>query len=360
MNVLCPHTDDPHHSLITQFFHREFPQRLCTDHVDFIDLLTAELIGTKQIRLGPKPSPESQVAIRDVLRYYTSRQLPIPIMVPWGSEKPDGSGVDVAEMMALKQLADLQRRVCERYASGLEIRIRLEDASAPHLFEDRQEQAREEAARYTQGFVALVRILGIQGFITPVPESSLITEGDFNLVADRCLPVLERALELYDEEKPDDAAKLLETIGWKGGISFTSREHYMDSYLKLYPGKDHAWKRKRLARYFAGVRARYILKIRGDKPEWEGRFIDLSFVAPIPGTSQVFQRRVYYRTLPLEQSSNHIAPWRAKGYLAIGEEDDIKVKLASYSQLPADLRPMQVKLSDTHGIVSVAADYLLQ
>ena len=152
----------PYASLLCQFIQMAFPQRMGQDAPNIVDVIEAEFLGTKQTRYGPKPKPESLVMIREVIRECVAAYRPIPIVVPWGSEKPDGSSIDIAELIALRQLGDLAKRIQAHYAPGTQINVRIEDASAPHLFFWKIHQARKEAAKYTSDMRKLVAMAEIR------------------------------------------------------------------------------------------------------------------------------------------------------------------------------------------------------
>jgi hypothetical protein len=348
---------DPYANLIETFISKDFPRRLATSSTQLLDILTDEILGTKQTRYGPKPSVESIVRIRDVIRRSVGLGVPIPFMVPWGSEKPDGTSIDIGELAALKQLSCLNARITPHYERGLQFNIRVEDTSAPYLFIDDPDKARDDAVRYTSDFVTLVKVLNHE-FIKVVPESSLTNEAAFNEAADQRLGYFEKALRMYDALEDDKATELLNQIGWKGGLAPETRLFYYNQYEKLYPRHSHSAKLSILARYFASASARHSLKIRGDDPSWEGQFIDLSFVGPTPGTEGYFGRRVYYRTLPLEFTSNHIAPWRAKGYLHIGNDNTVTPKLATFTD-KKPYNPNVTVFSSDLLQVQVRTDYVL-
>lgn len=333
---------------ICQFIASQFPRGQFTPKGQIIDLLTEEFLGTKQNRYGPRPSPESIVKIRDTLRHYVAEHRPIPIAVPWGSEKPDGSSIDIAELMALRQLADLHARIQAHYVPGVQINVRIEDASASHLFHWRPEDAAREAARYTADMKGLVQVLGLP--INLRPESDKISWKEFSAEADLRLTDFERALML------EETRIIEEKWGWRGGFNSAMVDYYINSYKKLYPNNTHSDNMKLLARYFAGASTRSALGLRGDDPEWEGNYLELSFVAPIPGTDERFMKRVHYRTLPLVYTSNHIPPWRAKGYLQITNDDQITPKLGVFGQVEG-LEEEGVIIEGEGTWVEVRADY---
>lgn len=348
---------DPYSAVIGRFVSQQFPRKLCGSNPNLIDLLTEEILGTKQHRYGPKPSPESIVAMRDIIRHYIAANRPIPFLVPWGSEKPNGTGIDIAELAGLKVMYSLYDRVSNHYAPGIRFNIRIEDASAPHLFDDR-EKARRDAKLYTDGFVNLIKALELDSFIRAVPESTLITEETYNQMADQILPDMHRALQLLQDNKDYEAGLILNGIGWKGAISPDMLAYYLTQYSKLYPTRTVDQHIYTLAKYFAGSVARYRLKMRGDEQEWEGKYLDFSFVPPIPGTENYFARRVYYRTLPLNYTSNHIAPWRGKGYLTISNNNEVIPKIASFFE-DREYTKHCLRLKHNDIEVKVEADYIL-
>lgn len=356
-------SDGPYAKLICQFLAQQFPQKLSAKNLPaLLDLLTEEILGTKQTRYGPKPPSETVVAMREVLRHYIAQEKPIPFMVPWGSEKPDGSELDIAELYALKQLAWLHQRISAHYAPGAQFNVRLEDVSAPHLFYENAEAARTNAAAYVSSFARLIHVLNLREFIAPIRESRLTDEATFNHEADAILPHMQRALGALQAGSPQatrEANSILNMLGWKGGIQDETREFYLAQYAKLYPNAQLEQRLHTLARYFSGALARHRLHIRGgDSPQWEGKFLDLSFVAPVPGTETVFSRRVNYRTMPLEFTSNHLPPWRAKGYLLIGNDNTITPKLTTFSDRKEYVS--NVVTIERGAVATVRADYVLE
>ena len=352
---------EPYGNLVRQFIQSEFPQPDCASSADVVDLITNEIFGTKNNRFGPKPNPESQVAIRDVIRHYVAQGLPIPFLVPWGSEKPDGSGVDIAELGALKMINCLQHRIQQHYAAGAHFNIRLEDVSAPHLFHENQEQARINAEHYSSGFVNLIRVLELDKFITPRRESSIVSEAAFNETADKLLPLMEqyvRAIASGDITLIATAQAAVEIVGWRGVVSQQTLDFYLGQYAKLYPNKDRNARLHILARYYSGALARHKLSIRGDSKEWNGKYLGFSFVPPIPGTDTHFTKMVYYRTLPMHLTSNHMPPWRCKGYLEIDNANTVTPKLARFDE-QKDYTRAGLQLTNGELLMDLNADYVL-
>jgi hypothetical protein len=338
----------PYEAVICRFIAQQFP-RPSTDLAELVDVIEAELYGTKQVRYGPKPTAESQVAIRETIRRRVAAGQPIPIVVPWGSEKPDGSSIDLAELMAIRALASLHHGIAQHYSPGAEIRIRVEDVSAPHLFHWRADQARAEAAAYTRDLRALVDVLDAP--LAIAAESYAVTEAQFNAAADARLSDFVNAVML------ESTTVLKECWGWKGDFSPRMLDFYLGQYEKLYPTNTLIENRMLLARYLAGASARSQLGLRGDRKEWEGDYLEVSFVQPVPGTEGHFGKRVHYRTMPLACTSSHIPPWRAKGYFVVGDDDSLTPKVATFHEA-LGLTKTSVTLTSGNQAVSLRADIL--
>lgn len=327
---------DPFAPAISRFVQMEFPQQIVPGNGDLLEILSTTIMGTKQTRYGPKPAPEGQVAIRDVIRKYTALGEPIPFMVPWGSQKPDSTSVDVAELMAIRTLDCLHQRVRAYYDPGVVFNVRIEDASAPFLYKENAEQKRAGAARYVADMTKLTKVLDVRKHIRMMPEGSRVTEAKFaeeaeqhwKLMLDKIKTV--RSGIIYKAHDPLNAE--LEARGWKGGINPETIEFYLERYSRLYPNRDEEYNTGVLARYFATALARKRLGVRGDCPAWEGSFIDMSFAPIVPGTDAHFARRVQYRTMPSTLTRNHMAPWRSKGYLAIADDGTVEPQLAHMNE----------------------------
>lgn len=300
----------------------------CAERKRVTEAVFTEIVGSKQVRKGPRPSVDSENSMLSVIGHYVERELPIPFMVPWGSEKPDGGTIDIAEYCALKTLWCLHRRVQTHYNPGVVFHIRMEDASAPHLFYDRADAARREAQVYCDAFENLVQVLDVGSTVRVRRESAMVAEQTFNEVADAIVPFMERhLLDLTSEAYYQELAAL----GWRGSVSSATVSEYMGRYQHLYPTKNERERLHILARYLSAALARKKLGIRGDDPSWNGGFLDLSFVEQSRTSGYSFPNRVYYRTIPEGVSSYHLPAWRAKGHLVF-EEAGARPRLAPFKE----------------------------
>src|SRR5436190_389180 len=355
MYQIQPSTD-PYFRLIAQSIAREFPTNFHGHAIDVVEVLTAEILGTKQQRHGPRPSPESLVAIRNVIRNNVREERPIPFLVPWGSLKPNWTSIDLAELWALKMLQCLRGRVAAHYPPGVVFNLRVEDASAPNIFFDKQEQTRIASNIYSDDFEQLIKVLELHEMIVPVRETSIVTETFFTAEAEHILPFMLSYLSLPDEA--GTAFTRLQELGWRGTIPPLMKQFYLELYVRLYPDDTDDQKLYRLARYLSGSLARKRLGMSGVPQRWDLGHIELSFMPIVPGTEQFFGRRVYYRTLPSAITRNHIPPWRAKGFVVITGEDEVRQRLASFNE-PQEYNPNTVTLVNGDKEVTVQADYIV-
>jgi hypothetical protein len=350
-------THDPYDPLIENFVFSQFAKHAAKTCSQTMEMVAETIFATSKVRYGPKPSPESQVVFHEIICHYMKQNLPIPFVCPWGSEKPDGSIIDIAELGALKTLCCLNARVKDVYTPGAEFSLRVEDLCAPHLFFEQMAEARLEAKLYTDGLIALVKILSINSFITVSPDSLLSDEPTFNTLADQFVPIMET--HLHNLTNPV-TFKALTEIGWDKPVAQETVNHYLAGYEKLYPNRDLNFKLHVLARYFASSLARKKMGMTGILPRWNGKCLDLYFGKTPPGLEPTrYLRRIHYRTLPCSLTSNHMAPWRAKGYLAITNENEVTPKLASFQEdLTYNQREITLASNDTQ--VTVKTDYVLE
>ena len=350
-------------SIIDSFIARSFPLKVERKHDELLDAITDELLSTNKRRLGPKPTYEQIVEMRKVVSWHMNYGNPIPILVAWGSEKPDGSELDIAELGGLRTLNCLNERIKQHYPIGVEVNIRVEDASAPYLFKSNWNESWITARKYTQSLVNLVKAMDF-GFINMKPESDLVDPHSFMHESEEheefFTEYIQAVLRL-GKATPELIVDLAHRK-WSGELKLETIMFYLTQYRKLYPEMDEQANVKTLARYFSSALARYRLNIRGESHWWKNMFLNLSFVQSPPGVERHFARRLLYRTLPVDYTSNHIPPWRAKGYLQITDDSDSPCpKLASFSDI-SKLNLVQHRVVLTNGDleVPIRCDYNLQ
>jgi hypothetical protein len=297
-----------------------------------------------------------------VIRTSLERDQPIPIVVPFGSRKTVlGEPLDIAEVAALKQLHGLQERVSKYHRKGVQINMRIEDTSGNYLFAEDGQQSRNDTKLFTTSMTNLIYALDLK-FIQPLPESTMVPEGHYFQECNMFFPHMMDYL-LVTHESPEYRWKHtvpyseLMAMGWKGDVSLAQRSYYYDRYRALQPDITVQDQIRKLARYFTTSWARYKNKMSGAQPTWDS-YIALTFCPPVPGTpAGMFDRYVYYRTLPLCFAQTHMPPWRSKGYLKLN--GTVVPKLASWK----DNKPYQKATLIFSGggyEVPVQADYLIE
>lgn len=366
--------DDPYGDQICQYLKEQFPVIYSTDN-DKLEILSTLLLGTKETRYGPLPSPEGQVKVRQVIKTNLGEGLPIPIMIPWGSIKANFTeDIDIAEVMTIKRLVSLNTAVKRHYQPGLQIIIRIEDTSGYSLFSIDGDATvmKSKIDRYSAKFQTLVRILEPSGSIKAWRESEMPNADKFASTMEVNIPLMEkylRASHFYMENK-DVTSSIhlpeyhdLVKAGWTGYISNEQRNHYFNTYRRLYNDQNMDRLIKRLAIYLACALTRKQLNMNGVLPSWDFGHIQISFVPPTKGLPEGYNNHyLYYRTLPLSAARTHIPAWRAKGYLKINGTS-ICPKLATFSdtEIIDGLMPVVVTLAHKAiGAVDIHVDYLLE
>lgn len=319
--------------VISRFFYESLPIVPVSDDVRF-EAVAAEVFGTKQRRFGPMPSPEAQVAVRNVLRASPGR---LTLVMPWGASKQsDGAKLDVLEFMAIKQLACLR---CSLAKFGVETDFvfRMEDLGDRWLFGDARVPV---VAEYVQTFSQVAAMLLYGASVRT--ESMYTRWDDFRALAESVVPAF------YAVLTGRSPVASLADIGWAGTLPQAQRDYYYAAYAKLYPGQDHD---RIMARYFAAALAR--VKLRAtcapDVPH-----VTVCFSHPIPG-APVNRPQVFYRTLPERCTHQHKAPWMASGHLEVGDDGTCCPKYTGETTATDRLTEHNVKLFEA----TVTAPYVV-
>lgn len=290
---------EPYEDLIQQFLYEQFPSTDVDPNVQF-EAISAEVLGTKQRRFGPLPSPEVQVKLRDIIR--ATGDGPLTFFVAWGSKQVEEDGVDILEFFALKQLSSLQSALA-RFGKASHFHFRLDDSTDTFLLG-------EKRAPGIRQYFKVIEDLAVN-MLAP-NTAHFHYEGhwkEFKHMADSFRPVF--AAYLADQENPS-AFTCLQRIGWKGAIPKEQQEYYYRSFKKRGYGNPVV----ELARYFSATLARVKLGVVGAP---EGKHIQIAFNHPVPGHPMA-GNRVYYRTIPENYTHFHETPWIGKGVVRINSD----------------------------------------
>lgn len=344
---------NPFKQVIANFLAQEFPGSVSNAEAVF-EAVCAEVFGTKQHRYGPMPSPEQQVAIREVVRSFMDSGDPIEVLVPWGSSKQADVTLDVLELSALRSIHCLSERVKRHYSPGINVSIRLEDATDMVLFNP---SYYDKINTYAATMVNLVKALQYSE-ITVKRETELMSTADFHEHVHTLSPWIAEYIEAsdrYGSEKAMDgeAYQTMKRLGWKGNIPLEQREYYKRSYRIFYPDRSEKEITEEVAIYFACSLVRRLMNGTGAPA---GGHIQLCYNLPVPGIPwKMAANRLYYRTVPERFTNRHKAPWIGRGYIEIAGDNSCKIKLADFNQPPADLQSFCFTVGDA----DVNAPYIL-
>ena len=360
---------NPYSSLIRDMMMLQFPETSAINTKQILEVLTEEVISTSNVRFGPRPTLESLVEIRKVLKLAVVDDRPINLLVPFGSKKPvNGRGVDIAEIMSLKMLSCLNSRVKKIHSPGIHVNMRIEDYTGFYMFRDEGEDGKKSSIKYVDDLCKLINILGLDDIILPIKETSyvgkLFSDDDFMAIVK--MAKMNILAYLIESEEPASEPYYslpsfmeLKAMGWQGTIPMEQREYYYRSYEKIY-GIPRTEQRIKLAEYFAMSFARYKLNFRG-MPEdvWGDSFIDLTFCPPVPGVPEsIDSRRVYYRTIYAKYTREHMPPWRCRGYLRIRNDNVTTPAIASFNSTDV-FDTVKVNLTGNGESIDMDVDYQL-
>jgi hypothetical protein len=351
-------SEDPWCGAIAKFLSSEFPQAHSNTESRLEAVITA-ILASRQRRLGPAPGVEAQAKMYKIGRRLIQKGLPVPIFVPFGPKKPiRGEGVDIAELATLKALSCLQANVKQHYEPGINVVIRLEDATGL-ILEDGTPDLSVDMDTYCRDFVRLTHMLGYDEFISLRRETAVVSFDSFKSEVEELLPRFEKYLAETDGTiKDEEKLKPLREVNWNGIISSEMRVYLMSRYEKFHPHATVAERRKMMATYLTCALARYRIGMMEALLGNSDPSISVSFAPPSPDEA-MNAPRVFYRAVPMNHSKMHIPPWRAKGILKIGKDDKIKMSVINWSDIEkCDLTEGILKVSNENETLSIRADYI--
>jgi hypothetical protein len=137
--------------------------------------------------------------MRKVIKYYVEACRPIPVLIATSAWKLPihGHGVDLAEVLFVHMMIDLQIRIRAIYSYGLKIYIRLEDLTLMALFPETS-NIQSSIAQYIQDFNNILILMKVTDFIVLRPESSLMSMSDFMSTVTHSVSMFERYILASD------------------------------------------------------------------------------------------------------------------------------------------------------------------
>lgn len=337
---------------------RDFSGFQCNQK-ELTDVLTEILIGSRQLRNGPRPDPETLVMVRNNIRNTINTGDPFRFIIPMGPKKTQlFKSVDLAEMSALRNLLELKQNISSRYKPGAIFRFRVEDATGYFLENDIDPMDLQTTInRYVAKFKQLCNI--VDPTIEIFSEQENCDMRTFHQLGEKYSLYLFEYLkdtDFSDFSETDclnlDSFKNLKKLGWTGTIPMEQRQYYYQTYQHLYPNHQMEHYQMMLARYFGLSLARYHLGLVG-KEHWQNA-IDLTFANPIPGSP--IGGKLFYRTVPLNQSKRHVPFWRTKGIAKINGTTTISLH---QNWNDPEIIPCTAIVSNGVDEVEIDSDYII-
>ena len=331
-----------------------------------IEQLLTIIVGTKQVRYGSNPSDNTLAVVSGIIKRAVQLNVPIPVLVPWGGRKTVAKElVDVAEISAIQQLVNLDNEVKKLYPLGLQTNIRIEDTGAFWLYQDDNDL---DTHRYSFSVMSLVHILRGKANINPVRESSFMDKDEYFCHSKFASDIIKKYLLATDglqEVEHMQEYKDMVAIGWKGKIPQDQRSYYYNRYKAGDINISIEKQAQMLADYLGGAKARYDLNGRCEPVSPVDKYIQITFVPPVPGSpAGMFDSTLYYRTIPMNDGRSHICAWRGKGYVHVEKTGEVKTKLCSWydKEVHSSLisRVIEVKDEVTGATIKIQADYRVE
>jgi hypothetical protein len=322
------------------------------------DTILDILMGTRQIREGSKPSIEYQFKVLQSIKEAIKAGDTIQVVIPAGPKKPgdDGGFIDLAEYWFAKILDELANKIKSIYEPGIRFYIILEDASMA-IFEP--DVPREAAINYKAKFQGILDIMNFCKNISLVSESSLIEPHQLYHEGAPLIEPMYEYLQYSNSSRDSNIPKAimvmakLTSLGWQGGLSQETIEHYFQVFRRNYPEKTHDEILKAIALYLGISYARYKLQVRTNSFR---NPIMINNAKRVPGVGFSSYDRVFYRTIPLYKTKTHIPFWRARGIIELSHEG-FNTKLYPFNQVP-DLEKNEVVLTQGDASAVIRVDFI--
>lgn len=318
-----------------------------------VERLLLDFMGDKNSRLSKRgPKEGSRDLMREVIRGYVSANSPIPVLIVASACKLPlhGHGADIAEVLFVRMLIDLQIKMKSIFAPGVKFIVRFEDLTLMVLFPELTD-LQKKTQEYIEAFRQIISMMKADHFIAIRPESHMMSTYQFMLKARQASELFHRYIlatdaigplpseidiqeagSPYDEFDSRDthaaeddeqyarrvggvALELLnslQALGWKGGVSYELRTWLRTRYTKLYASQNPEDREEAMCRYLGCIPTRRELNGVGCFPaETPFGRLEIGLVPPLPDTPEI-STRVYYRSFPLVLSKSKAPFWRCK------------------------------------------------
>ncbi len=302
---------------------------------------------------GPLPNEVEYLAMQKRIELSTKRGDAIPTIVQFGGSKtakhcpyPEP---DIAEFMALEQLALINNKIRSIYSAGLQIKFIIADSYYSFVF-----GYDSGVEPYCQGMERLINDLGLI-FITPVRMSTLVNEYSEEKVMTRCKENV-RIIKEYWEAENKESYQCLGDAGWKGSLPQRQKEYYMKRAARILSKKEMNTSRIKEEKKSATIRfLAYALMLA--QFDLVGRtpmhIIDVSFVPLAPGEPKELYNRFRIAPAPPGGTRRSAPPWSVQGILTW---PNLKPTIYTYLDVESDKYAFKRKHTLQVGSCTIRAD----
>jgi len=342
--------------LITGIFNEDVEEKV---RQGLIDRILCEFIGDKSIRLLSRgPNDGSRAMMRSVINDCVKSQATIPVLIPASACKLPlhGQKADIAEVLFIRMLRELQYRICSIYPPGFKFIIRLEDLTLMTLFPESRD-IHDNTQEYIKTFRHMLTLMKADHFITLRPESSLMATYHFFIKHQEITQLFGNYINatdllrnsvfkdnkscnhnhdempvFNDTENDEELAKksggiasesltILQSLGWLRGVSFQMRDWLRETYKKRFPSLSQLDHDCTMFRFLSCILVRKLLNGIGLN-ESEAPFgrLEIGLIPPLPDTPE-FSTRAYYRSCPLTLTKSKAPFWRCCGVIRHRKEN---------------------------------------
>lgn len=247
------------------------------------------LIGSKQIRYGPRPSPANYRHIEDVINRCRREDRPIRIMSMWGATKGYNRGpiqtADLLDLKALERMLHMDALSHQYHKRGLEFIIFWEDYTERILTGD-------VSLTYRISLQRIIRWMGMRN-LHIVSEAERICNDNYGL------RVFQNANAISQGRQKD--------VGWRGEIAW---DYYLERAAGEFPTLNQYELRSQVSLYLGLTLARYQYQIL------PAHDLKLSFV-PYPDCvpDEMRRGRLEHKVKAGKNSNKTAAPWTCFGVI---------------------------------------------
>ena len=285
------------------------------------------LIGTSRTtRLGPMPSAETNKEILNRIHEKVKQNSPLEVTSAWGAIKTIPSkdkGVDLAELLTLKQFHAISNAIKKIYPPGIRFNIFLGDSYYSYLYGfDSQINNYYEGMKLLTKEYKEVNLIRLSELCKDLDFIKQQCQNNYELLRKYWFETSKISPELYDKTS---SFRDLQEAGWIGTITPVMREFYLKRMTKLYPNESVEFRIDKIIHFFA-----YGLMISQNdlmgRKKAETSTVDacLLRVPPPDLPRKLYSNRLRLRIVPESIAQSSAPPWTVAGTIDINDNEELR------------------------------------